>query len=135
MKVIVVSISLLIIIFIGYLYMNEYKFTEIIKEDIHKIDSRNSGSGVLYTTTDKDLINKFVSKMNSTTYTKRIFSASYVGPTPFILYNVEGQKIGEITFFPSNLLKINENNYRTKSDIKLKDFIKELYIDKNIVNE
>ncbi len=132
---IVSIILLLIIIFLGYQFMKEYKFSELITEDIHKIESRNSGNGILYTTTDKDVINKLLSKMNSTNYNKRIFSANYTGPTPLILYNIEGKKIGKIIFYPNNMLKINGNKYRSKSDINLKDFFIDLYADKNITND
>lgn len=134
-KIIILSILAigLLLMFLGT------SFSSILKNDIdniEKITQRHPGNGHLYSTSDKELIDKFVKTMNSAKYIKSISSNGSVGETPIVLLNRDNEGIARI-LSKSSRVEINGKSYRTIGNIseELKAFYKVFYSDENIVNE
>lgn len=116
---------------------NEVQFSEIVKGEISKISSRNSGNGLLYSITDKEKIAYFVNIMNSTTYSKVKAYEPVTGNFSLGLYNGTNEKITSITSNGKGVYRIGDGYYKMNHDIndELSSFYKELYSDSNLVNE
>lgn len=113
------------------------EFTDLVQDEVASIRMRHPGSGVLYATTDADLINQFVSAMKSEDYYKGS-PQGVVGPTNIDLYNADDKKIADIVFEGKGAVRINDESYRLKSDVnetELQPFFKELMTEQNIVQE
>lgn len=66
---IILSLLILLAMLTGCAQPEKIHFTEFDNKDVEKFTFRN-GAGVTYSTTDKELINRFINIMDSTTYTK-----------------------------------------------------------------
>ncbi|RAP78566.1 hypothetical protein [Paenibacillus montanisoli] len=116
---------------------NDLHFNEIIKGNIAKITSRNSGTGLLYSITDKKKIDRFVKTMDSTTYTKVKAYEPVTGNSSLKLFNENNVEISSITSNGKGVYHIGEGYYKLNNDIdaKLGSFYKEFYSSENLVNE
>lgn len=125
---------LLLIIVISSMFLIT-SFTSILKnESIEKISIRNPGNGKLYTTTDKNLIEKYYTAMDSVKYLKVIkFNIPLTGISRDLLYNENNTQIATVKdyiFF----IEINNRNYMKLGNNKkaLSDFYVEFFTDSNI---
>ena len=110
----------------------EMKFSDIVKDDIEKITIRHSGSGTLYSTTDKELINEFLRVLTSAKYSET--DAYGISGTSVIrLYNKE-EEIGSLRIIDKRI-EINNKSFKTNNNLdkQLDDFYKNLFIEKNEV--
>lgn len=113
-------------------------FTEIVQDEVAKITMHHSGDGVLYSTTDTELINQFVSAMKSDVYYGGGDPKSIVGVPTIKLYNEKDKEIAQIVFEDKTAIRINDKSYGLKTDIEgiyLKSFYEEFLSDKNIIKE
>lgn len=112
-------------------------FNEIIKENIVKISSRNSGTGLLYSIKDKKEIDQFVKTMDSTTFSKVKAYEPVTGNTSLKLYSGNNVEISFITSIARGVYHIGDGYYKMNKDInvELSSFYKELYSSKNLVKE
>ncbi|EFM12150.1 hypothetical protein PaecuDRAFT_0830 [Paenibacillus curdlanolyticus YK9] len=113
------------------------KFSEIVKDDLSKISSRNSGSGLFYSTTNKEIIAHFVNTMSATTYSKTGPYEPVTGNSSLGLYNEENERITFITSNGDGVFAIGDGFYKMNEDIndELSSFYKELYSDSNLIKE
>ena len=132
------KIILSILILIIFILFHITSFSDILKDDINniaKIEIRNPGNGKLYSTTDKELINMFITTMNSPKYLKTVdFNIPLSGTSPLFLYNAENASIAKIEY-KLMFVEVNDKNYMTigEDEEKLKTFFTELYSDINII--
>lgn len=133
---ILTTLILLVSLFLfGCTSSNEVQFTEVVKGDISKISSRHAGSGLLYSSTDKEKINDFINIMNSTTY-EETEPFAVTGASNIRLYGETGAEITSVQNV-KDVFEIGESYYKANTDIseELSSFYSEFYSDENLVKE
>ena len=134
-----IILSILIIIVICFIFFIT-NFSHILKDDIdniEKITIRHPGNGKLYSTTNRQLINKFITAMNSAKYLKVVkLPIPLSGTSPITLYSENNTKIASVTH-KLKFIEINNKNYMEigRDKEKFEAFYKEFYSDEYIVNE
>lgn len=132
----IVLFILSITIIFTLLYTNFPNIIEHKEDSIKAISKRDSGNGVLYYTTDTELINELISIMNSSNYIRRITAPSAVGNSPIILYDDKNKELAQIQFYKSNIVAIDNKSYKVIGikDNSLKEFYRKFMVDTNIKN-
>lgn len=110
-KYIILSILTIVLFIVGCNATNEIQFRDIVSGNVTKIDMRDPSNGVLYSTTDKDLINDFISAMESSVYSESS-PRGEVGHAVFRLYNENDEEIAYIAFEQENGININSKSYK-----------------------
>ena len=137
-KFLIITIFFVMLFSVGCSTKKGVPFTNLVQDEVVKIDMRHPGSGVLYSTTDSKLINQFVLEMKqggADYYETNPMSS--VGNGVYVLYNADNTAIAKIVFLEKGVVKINGTYYGVKADIDgiLKPFHEEFLKDKNIVKE
>jgi hypothetical protein len=129
---IILSLLILLAMLTGCAQPEKIHFTEFVNKDVEKFTFRN-GAGVTYSTTDKELINRFINIMDSTTYTKTK-NPGLSGSSRLTFYGAGDKEIVTITFV-GDYFYINHDNvyYETLPNKELESFYQEFLIDENIV--
>ena len=131
-KILVIGIVFIIVFFT----LSIKSFQKIINyNDIGIIKVRESGSGILYTTKDKDLIDMFISIMDQSNYLRIInMRSEVVGGNTICLYSPDDKEIIRISFRGNNRMKANGKYYVMLKNInnELIEFDKLFYKDENI---
>lgn len=113
-------------------------FAELVQDEVVKINMRHPGSGDLYSTTDEELINKFISKLEhgGGDYYE-VDPVGMVGNSVYRLYNTENEEIATVRFYEKGRIGINNKTYSAKSDIKgsMNPFFEEFLNDANVVQK
>jgi len=138
-KSIIIIITIIVLILVGCNNTKKVQFTDIVNNEIVKISSRYSGNCILYSTTNIDLVNKFVIAMKSDEYYESNYKdVEITGTSTIHLYDKNNIEIASITFEGKNIVRINNKLYISKANIQGilgEYFYKEFYTDKNIVKE
>ena len=137
-KILIITVAFAMLFYAGCSSKKGVPFTNLVQDVVVKITMRHPGSGVLYSTTDEKLINKFVSEMEhgGGDYYE-IDPVGLVGSSVYRLFNAENTEIATIIFYEKGKIEINDKLYHVKADIEgiLNPFFEEYLTDKNIVEE
>lgn len=138
-KFLVIAIFIVLLLSVGCRNNSKgVSFTEIVQDEVAKITMRQSVDGALYSTTDTELINQFVSAVKSDVYYGGGDPKSIVGVSTIKLYNANDKEIAQIVFEGKTAVRINDKSYSLKTDINgiyMKSFYEEFLSDKNIIKE
>lgn len=129
-----ISIFSLILLLVGC-GTTEMQFSDIVKGDIEKITLRHAGSGTLYSTTDKELINEFLGVLTPAKYSEtEAFGIS--GASAIRLYNEANEEMASLSITNKGV-ETNNKSFKTNVDVdkQLHDFYKKLLTEKNEVKE
>ena len=134
-KLLIIAMLLVMLLSVGCSVKKGVEFTDLVQDEVASITMRHAGNGVLYSTTDTELINQFVSAMKSDDYYEGS-PQGVVGNPTINLYNADDKSIAKIVFEGKGAVCINGKSYRLKSDIKgiyMESFYKEFLKDENII--
>lgn len=113
---------------------SKVSFSEFYHENIAKISYRN-GAGVTYSTTDRELIDRFIEIHQSTTYTETE-DPGIAGSSRLILYGENNNELAVITV-TGGYLRVSGTYFKLDNDLdnELQAFYKNFLKDENIANK
>lgn len=112
----------------------EIPFRDLLKGEVGKIQTQSNEGTRVYQTSDANLIQEFLSAMESTTYMQTSPRPITVGGSrPLDLYDKKGNKIGSIEFKDKGYVQIFSQTYRMKKDVNLDAFLSRLRVAENVV--
>ncbi|MFS0838357.1 hypothetical protein [Paenibacillus sp. 1P03SA] len=128
-----------VIIFISLLFFSAcgsktFLATDLIKDEIYRINIRDGGNGVLYSTSDKTIINKLWSQLSSVSYVSGS-SAEISGGSTLRIFDKNNQEIGNLIHYDTVYLRVNDKEYKAVKSIDLKNVYDALIAEQNKVNE
>lgn len=108
--------------------------TDLIKDEIYRIDIRDGGNGVLYSTSDKIIINDLWSQLSSVSYVSGSSAENSVGST-LRIFNKNNQEIGNMIHYETVYVRVNDKEYNAAKSIDLKHVYDALITEQNKVKE
>ena len=128
-----------VIIFISLLFFSTcgsktFLATDLFKDEIYRIDIRDGGNGVLYSTSDKKIINELWSQLSSVSYVSGS-SADTSGGSTLRIFDKNNQEIGNLIYYETVYIRVNEKEYKAEKSVDLKNVYDALITEQNKVNE